>query len=67
MNLLKNIGLLTVIISFMLTSCQSTKEVNKSSCCAKKATVDNCTKEAKKANVDNCTKEAKKSECCKPK
>jgi hypothetical protein len=55
MNLLKNIGLLTVIISFMLTSCQSTKEVNKSSCCVKKAT------------VDNCTKEAKKSECCKPK
>jgi hypothetical protein len=57
MNTLKAIGLYVFLViaffTFFLSSCQVSKQATKNSCCAKKAT------------VDNCTKTAKKSECCK--
>lgn len=59
MNTLKNIGLAVIFIvalaTFVLTSCQASKEVGSSSCCAKKA------------SVDKCTQPSQKSECCKKK
>jgi hypothetical protein len=59
MNTLKNIGLAVIFIvalsTFVLTSCQASKEVGSSSCCPKKAT------------VDKCTQPSQKSECCKKK
>lgn len=59
MNMLKNIGLTVIFVitfvTFILTSCQTSKEVGSSSCCAKKA------------SVDKCTQPSQKSECCKKK
>ena len=59
MKTLKNIGLgvilIVIIFTFILTSCQTTKQMESTSCCPKKAT------------VDKCTQPSQKSECCKKK
>jgi hypothetical protein len=59
MNTLKNIGLMIILIialsTFILTSCQTTKQIESPSCCTKKA------------SVDKCAQPSQKSECCKKK